>query len=346
MRAIVLTLAIAVVFFSSQVAPLHANTLSEGSLAAYGDTALTPENADGWGDSVRFFGYGSDDYARCDTNPWRMTAGAVFLQRSRPRSATLVEDGTTGQELVNTADFDLGVGVGPRVELARRIGSAWEIEFTFFSVEDWSASRSLEDDGNLRMPMVSDDPDDFFDTASATYTSRLYSNEWNLKRRCFDRLALLAGFRWVEVHEQCSAEAHSNDLDGTLHGTANNHMYGFQLGLDAAVWDSGRLRFDGFAKAGVYGTHMRVGVVGEGTNFDLNESLTHRRTSFLAEIGLKAHYRLTRHCSLFGGYEVMWIDGLGLAANTAGAMEQDDANVMWNGSAFYHGAMAGLEINF
>ncbi|MCL4194338.1 MAG: hypothetical protein KJZ87_21555, partial [Thermoguttaceae bacterium] len=237
---------------------------------------------------------------------WTASAGAIILHRSTARRAPLVEDGTTDDELVNVADFDLGFAAGPRVELARRFDSCWEIGLAHFSVDDWSAARELSDPGNLRVPLVSDSPNDYFDTAAAEYESQLYSTELNLKRRWTDQIRLLAGFRWVELHEAIAAEAWSPDLEGSFDARTGNYLYGFQLGADAILWDrGGPLNIDGFLKAGIYGTHTRASLRGQGTYFELEGTATNGRTSFLGEIGLSANYRLTEHWSLFGGYEVL-----------------------------------------
>lgn len=278
---------------------------------------------------------------------WTASAGAIILHRSAAKRALLVEDGTTDEELVNVADFDLGFAAGPRVELARRFDSCWEIGLAHFSVVDWSAARSLSDPGNLRVPLVSDSPNDYFDTAAAEYESQLYSTELNLKRRWNDQIRLLAGFRWVELHEEIAAEAWSPDLEGSFDARTGNYLYGFQLGADAVLWDrGGRLNIDSFLKAGIYGTHTRATMRGQGTYFELEGTATNGRTSFLGEIGVNANYRLTEHWSLFGGYEVLWAEGVALAADTVAAISGGDANELWSGDAFYHGALTGVSLTW
>ncbi len=270
---------------------------------------------------------------------WTATAGSVFLHRSKGRAETLVEDGTTEAELANVTDFDLGWAAGPQLELTRHFGCGWDLAVTHFSIDGWDAARQLNDPGNLRVPLVSDDPDDFFDTVSARYASRLYSTELNIQRQCFDRLRVLAGFRWVELHEQISAMAYSPTLDGTFGLDAANHLYGFQMGVETILYQCGPIELDGSLKAGVYGNHIGLDASGI-----LEGNATRDRTSFLGELGLTARYHLGPRCSVYGGYGVMWLEGVALAADSPAALGHSSSDMLVNGTAFYHGALAGLEL--
>ncbi len=147
----------------------------------------------------------------------------------------------------------------------------------------------------------------------------------------------------MELHEAIAAQAYSPDLEGSIDFRTANYLYGYQLGTEANLWDAGgRLRLDGFLKAGIYGNFTRFNLDGEGTYFAASGTATHRRTSFLGELGLTANYRLTPHCSAVAGYEVMWIEGVVLAGDAIAAMQNFDGDLLWNGGAFYHGALAGL----
>jgi hypothetical protein len=285
--------------------------------------------------------------SHCAAACWSVDAGALILHRSHARSATLAEDGTTDAELANTADFDLGWAAGPRIRIARQFACGWDVDVTYFGLDGWSASQSLADVANLRVPLVSTSPTDFFDTASAFYTSRLYSTELNVGRRFCDNYRVLAGFRWVELHEAIGAEAWSPTLEGSFNSQTGNHLYGFQLGLEAVLWNNdGPFSLDGFLKAGVYASHIRMAAQGEGTYFSLDGEATRSRTSFLGEMGLVARYRLNDHWSVYGGYQVMWIEGVALAGDVVAALSSTDENMLLNGTAFYHGGLTGIEFRW
>lgn len=277
---------------------------------------------------------------------WSVAAGTLLLHRSKARAATLVEDGTTDAELSNVSDFDLGWAAGPDIQLNRRFDNGWDLGFRFFSIDGWSAARSLDDPGNLRVPLVSSDPDDYFNTASASYVSRFYNAEINLKRQLGERLRLLAGFRWVQLDERIAAEAWSPTLEGTFSFGTANHLYGFQMGAEASLFERGPLQIEGFLKAGIYGNHIVANLAAQGTYLDMDGRGTIDRTSFLGDLGLIAKYRLGRHWSVYGGYQAMWVDGVALAADSVAAIQVEGEgadDTLQNGGAFYHGALAGVE---
>ncbi len=277
---------------------------------------------------------------------WTASAGTIILHRSNARSALLAEDGTTHEELANTADFDLGWAAGSDVQVNRHFENGWSFGVRYFMVDEWKATKSLSDPGNILVPLVSTDPDDYFDTASALYASRLYSTELNLGRQIGERLRILAGFRWVELHERIGADAWSPTLEGTFDFDNSNHLYGFQLGAEGKLLQRGALEVDGFVKAGIYGNAIRLNVAGEGTYFEMDETATASRTSFLGEIGLTAKYRLGQHWSVYGGYEVMWLEGVVLAGDAVAALDAGSSDMLLNGTAFYHGAVAGVEFRW
>jgi hypothetical protein len=278
---------------------------------------------------------------------WNATAGAVFLHRSTARPALLVENGQTGAELANVSDFDPGFAVGPRLTLARRMGSCWQLEGVYFQVDGWTVTRGLASTGNLRVPLVSNSPLDYFDTASATYSSLLNNAEVNLKYLGCDWLRLGAGFRRIELHERLRAGADSPDLWGNIQARTTNHLYGFQLTTDAQLWNrGGPFSVEGFLKAGVFGTHVGMHFVGEGTFYSAEGHDSLMRTSLVGEVGLTARYRFGSHCSVFAGYEAMWLEGVGLAGNIVAAMNVGSIEPFRNGTAFYHGALVGGEFTW
>lgn len=292
-------------------------------------------------------GSSSAAFTNCCGPLWTATAGSILLNRSTARPGSLVFDGTTDVELSNVADFDLGWAAGAQIELTRHFNSGWDIGLRYFGIDGWNASDRLDDPGNLRVPMVSSDPDDFFDTASASYRSRLYNAEINLERQLGKRLRVLAGFRYVELLEQISSSAYSPTLEGVFDIGSSNYLYGFQMGAEAIVFEYGKLQVDSFLKAGVYGNHIRGSIYGDGTYFHIEDSATASRTSFLGEIGLSAKYRLGSHCAVFGGYQLMWLQGVALAGDFVSSLVNysEDFDVL-DGAAFYHGAQVGLEFTW
>lgn len=247
---------------------------------------------------------------------WTIYAGAVILKRESPSVLQ---------------DFDFDYEVGADINVRRRIGQDWAAELRYFGVDDWDDQQTL---GVLPLPELGT----VFLGGPGEYSSSLHSTEINLRRDWIsDRLTVLAGFRWVELHEEFAAS------DGLLFLADNvdNHMYGFQLGVDAVVWDRGRFTVNAGAKAGIYyndadvdGAVIMMGVPSVGTAEDDS-------TAFLGEMSITGAYELNQNWSVLAGYQLLWIEGVATADRQAGALVTGDLDT--SGSPFYHGATLGVQ---
>ena len=98
---------------------------------------------------------------------------------------------------------------------------------------------------------------------------------------------------------------------------------------------------DGFIKAGLYGNHISQSSVGVNFGPDsLSQSTGH--AALVAELGFTANVQLTDRLFAYGGYQLMWLEGVAIAPEQtpwAGAINA-------GGSPFYHGAMVGLGMNW
>ena len=316
---------------------MSSNSLAMGE--AKGPVAPDPAAAPA-GDS------GCDD--GCFQPCWTVSAGAVILHRSPAREATLVTRRGSTDDL-NMSDMDLGWSAGPRIGIVRHLDCGWDAEVIYFGMDSWNQTRLLEDEGNLSVPLFPFQR--IYNAAWLQYGSRLFSTEFNLKKQCTERVRLLAGVRTLQLHEQFVAVAIGPDVqdaptgDGVLART-NNYLYGFQIGSEIKLWDRcGPLRVDGFLKAGVYANSMRLnGRLIHDYDEPVRFGETRNRTSFVGEIGITASYKLNDCWSVFGGYEALWIDGVALAGDVPASGGSPD--VIFNGDAFYHGAMAGIELTW
>jgi len=297
---------------------------------------------------------------------WSVTAGAVFLRRSDAPERVMVEDAYTREELINTSDLNLDWGTGPRVDIVRHLNSECDLQALFFCVDSWNAQAWAESPYGLIIPLFDDAFT--FDAVKAHYRSRLYSLEFNLRQVvcyrqckcgqagcgddcceedccqpccCKPWLRVLAGFRWIELHDQAFfwSRYTVEEVDPFQWGKFNcdNSLHGFQLGAEAVLWDrGGRLQVDGFLKGGVYGNRVHRTGFATGDLGTRNIGDIHCRTAFAGEVGLTMTYRLTRRLSAMAGYEALWIDGVALAP-----MQEKDKHIY--DTAFYHGALVGLQ---
>jgi hypothetical protein len=145
---------------------------------------------------------------------------------------------------------------------------------------------------------------------------------------------------------------------GTTH-ILQNHLIGFQLGGLRDGWQVGDwLSFSGFANAGVYhndlsrrdiDTTITTVITGDDLSTVIDEfrettsvtSTTVRRdfsnVAFLGEAGANVSLKLTPCLALKSGYQVILLDGVGLAGDAFLNPDFDRKSVL------FHGLQFGLE---
>ena len=278
---------------------------------------------------------------------WTVRAGAVVMHRSRPNEGVIARTDPGGVPVSNAADFSFDWAGGPDVSIIRRTarGNAWELRY--FGVLNSTATRAYGDPGNFQIPPVT-----FLnlDDLNAEYSTTLHSTELNWLHPVTPRVALIAGFRWVEISDDLNYVVGYPGLQEiNLRSNVNNRLYGAQTGADVSLWNrGGPLTMNGVIKAGVYG-NTADNVISSVNSFTGVDSIGSFRsaapTSFVGEINLVATYQLTKHIALRGGYQLLWLDQLGLASNSLirSIEENEPYMIDTDGSLFYNGAMMGGE---
>ena len=290
----------------------------------------------------------------CDANSlgWTVTADALLLKRRTAQSrAILFTPAVNAADVVALNVSDLGFNFEPgfRIGLNRCLVPGWNIEVDYFGIDGWTSS--VVRDGN---PLILFPPAVMVSNQFAVdYGSDLDSAEVNLCHQFGDRLKLLAGLRWVELHEEFRVTGLSPSplLVPRYTTQTGNSMYGLQIGLVEKFFARcGRWHFNSFFKAGVYANHAKqeTATVGNATPL-VTAGDRGNETSFLGEVGLTAMYRLGDHASVRTGYQVTWIDGVALAPdqitftdvtpNSPGA-----ATLNARSTLLYHGFHLGLEV--
>jgi len=186
----------------------------------------------------------------CGCSGWRFTADGLALRREHMDNLPLVIDPTSGAILLDADDLSLNCRGGLRLAAARDIGDRSDLEFEFFFVDQWSASTTIAAPGaQLLMYGATFGTDPI----SVGYSTDLYSFEANWRRAwgtgC---VKTLIGFRMMELGENMRV------IDGVsppqlFVGDIDNHLYGFQLGIEAAILRRGRWEIEGGLKCGIYG---------------------------------------------------------------------------------------------
>ncbi len=306
------------------------------------------------------------DLPPTDAIRWTASADTMILHRSSADSAPILWQNYLGADpgpvVFNARDFQFDLAAGPDLRLIRH-GDNCDVEVRYFQIDGWSASRQLE--GTFGMAI------DTFGRATGTmdplltYGSRLHNVEVNLRRPANEWLTVVAGFRWLRLDETYVADQISpfafmfnNDIVRVVgsYQTVNN-LYGFQVGGDAMLFERPRWRLDGFLRAGIFANdaNQQMGWASENNYFGPPYGVSGGNTlpAFVGETGLKLSYRLTANVSLQAGYQVMWLEGVGLApnqfANTDfGVFPPNNTPVtrVDSGGIFYHGASFGMTVSW
>jgi hypothetical protein len=285
---------------------------------------------------------------------WTLSADAMIMSRSGGKTSSLLinadesgedQDGTdaSGAELFNSNAFEFNWAAGPRVSVVGEdILFGCDLEAAFFGIDGWEAVQNITVPETGANFMVFNEPSTTIslspgDVVTYRYVSQLRSTEINARHPIYERLSVLMGFRYVELHEELASSV--NDVE-VLDANVDNHMYGGQIGMNVAFINTCRLSIEGVVKAGVLGNYSDLTMSVIDTD-RLADKRTH--TAFLGELGLMGIVQVTNQLAMRGGYQVMWLDGIAIAGDQVENVTPSSAKPYIGGTLFYHGAFAGLE---
>jgi len=179
-----------------------------------------------------------------------------------------------------------------------------------------------------------------------SYSSLLRSAEMNARFRAGDRLTVLAGVRFVHLEDTLGIE---QGTFFTHRGGTRNDLYGVQIGVEGLAWSRGRVRIDGWAKAGLYvndtrgSYHFRFPAI---PTVNADYSRKAEQGALVGDLGICMSYRVAHGITLRGSYQALLLDGVALASdqfkNTAAA--GGPMAMTANGRVRYHGALVGVEV--
>ena len=276
---------------------------------------------------------------------WTASAEAMIMSRSGGKSSDILVDPVSGAELVNSNGFSFPWAAGERVGIvAEDAICCCDVEASYFGMDEWSTSQSVVASDNGAELLFFNNPGlaTFVlpgQVVNFSYISRLHSAEINLRHPVWERLSVLMGFRYLDLHE---------DLKSTIDGApvldvnVDNHLYGGQIGLNVAFINCCNCSIEGVVKAGVYGNSSDLAM----SIPDLNLGLLTSHTAVQGEVGLTAIFQLTDHLSARLGYQAMWLDGIAIASDQVENVDPSNPKPYMGGTLFYHGATAGFEYAF
>jgi hypothetical protein len=280
------------------------------------------------------------------------TADMVAMQRVDNNSFTLLTNGQGGPEAFNVGDLHFPMRTGPKLNLiVHEILFGGDLELGFMRIDGFSVSKtrySGADSLYFASPFL---------TAEATggqgirfdYQSRLTSGEASLRYDFGDRLSLLGGFRYIELHEQFDGNIVTAGLTDShfIGANTDNHLYGFQLGAELMAIKFNKIMVVGIAKAGIFSNQADLTMYGADENSAVGG--VKGQLAFVGEASLVGSYLLSDNIAVRLGYQAMWIQGVALGSDQMN-ISSDLAPPAWhpntNGSLFYHGAFLGVELSF
>ncbi len=289
-----------------------------------------------------------------DSPGYYLQAEAPLLLRStigaRASNQPLVINTITNATLLSTDQFDnAGVQAGFRLLIGHQSGDGQAWEASFLRIDDWRSSARVAGNSDLAIPGdLGLATLDFFnaDTMRVSLVTKLDSFEFNYLRS-FDTISLLGGFRYLNVSEQLEiTPSDSVTAGGQYRISTGNNLFGAQIGARMGR-QVGRLSWSITGKAGLFDNDVRQGqYVEDFPAFILRSTQTNSaQFAFVGDLGFSAGYRLNDLWSVRAGYDLIWIDGIALAAqqidftNTAAS----GTNAITNSGLFLHGISVGLE---
>ena len=296
-----------------------------------------------------------------------------------------------GVAALNSDQFREGFSAGPKLSLTYRDDSVYGVELSYFDVLGLSAATAIGPD-NPPDWLVMKAPGSFWQTQDFPYqamawgdSTSLYSAEVNGRLDLSSRLTLLGGLRWLQLDDElvgsltpadrtapdwklpCSSYALDNlstcpplYYPGGRAGSyppfwqtnTKNNLYGAQIGVDAKLLELGRFSLGGLIKAGVFDNNAEQTTVVSMTKKLFTAQAATNRAAFVSQADLELKYQLTRGLTFKAGYELLWLDGVALAAGqiqetyTTSAPSARALGVNSGSSVLFQGATVGLEFSF
>jgi hypothetical protein len=288
-------------------------------------------------------------------------AEALILDRdNQADDRAMVLNLNTNAELLRAGDLDFDVAGGLRIGYGARFCDCRAYEFVYLGVFDQEASAHVGANNSLRLPdtLGSGQVNNFFgaDSIDVRYTSDLHSFEANLVRCCCcndccsgQSIEWLAGFRYVNLDEDFILSSFDS-AEGTSQysvGTENN-LYGAQVGARLRRC-RGCWSWEATGKTGIFVNDMEQtqNPIIDFPNSEYRPRLGSSDTdlAFVGDLNLTAIYHLNRVWGVRAGYNLIWIEGVALAAD-----QLDFSNTIGSGThladgagVFLHGVNVGLE---
>jgi len=289
----------------------------------------------------------------CDCPRWAVQVDALMLWQAGSPSRELYSD--PGSVALDANDLRTPLSSDPRYALIFNRDRCRSVEVNYFGVWSFAGQAAAMPQGvPMRMNDLAGLSYDDVIAAEASSQAHIKSLEVNFRQVGWGGIRWLQGFRWVEWGQQLvMADVFVDEFGvGTeaLQVNTLNNLYGWQWGGDATLWNrGGRLRFNGVAKAGIFGNvgaRQTTAYVGD-RPLSGSASALRDAPAFFGEVGINGSYAITEWLSWRAGYVFFWLGGVATPENQLGITEilstPPTAGLNPWGSVMLHGVTTGLE---
>ncbi len=282
---------------------------------------------------------------------WTFGADALAMTRSTGSARPLVLAVDSGNTLFNSNQWNFDYEAGVRAFIGLTGPSGIQYQGVYMDIPRLGDSTVISSSNNLQIPFpLASDTVDFFgaDQMVVRYDSRFQSAEANVLFP-WGNFQVLAGYRWVRLHETSTIEAFDFDDGDVSDYTVNcsNNLNGGQIGI-VGEWEFwGLVNFDFFAKTGIFGNfsteHQTLGDFGNSVLLrDTGGSRTD--VAYVSELAAQVLVPLGSHFSITGGYRVLFLNQMATAPNQFDFTDNLESGTHVNSTSniVLHGANLGL----
>lgn len=283
----------------------------------------------------------------CFCSPPPCYFGTIFLnvvvfERGNVSSHNVIFD-SVGNPALGTDSLNLPTEAGLHggLILASPHGNDWIIEYLGVNDSQATATVTGTDLGFFFFgaPSVAA----VATTYTLDYESSLDSAEFTVRSRLGSRLAMLAGFRYVGLHEDFNVLDSVDPFQPAVVSETTNDLFGFQFGFQSMIWQHNQWQVETTAKAGAYYNDLDVDATDGITTFTASGS----HVAFVGDLRAGVTYRLGPLVVFRVGYQALWLEGVALAPDQSAAM-----SLTYNRGDFdlsrvvYHGGYLGFQLSW
>lgn len=273
----------------------------------------------------------------------QFTLDLLVLDRSDADASPLLFDSQTQEVLLDTGDLIKEGEPGVRMGLILFDDCGYDLEISYLGLDTFGESVTRSSNNPIVFPFFGGVPANPQSSYTTRYASELNSGEINLRQRFGSRVALLAGFRFLELNEHFNIVSDA----GGFFSSTDNDLYGLQIGADVQWLRVRRSVLFTTIKAGAYYNNADVsaratsggGPIQFIDDEDEMAVVGELAAGLLIPMGPQADFRI--------GYQGLFLDGVGLAP------DQSDNYLIFNGSGsldkatvLYHGGFLGVDLFF